>query len=136
MRKILNMTNCFFCKLINFYWRIIALQNFAVFCQISTWISHWDTYITSLLNLLPISLPISPLWVDTETPFEFPKPYSKFLLPIYFTYGNTSFHVILSIHLTLSSPLPISISLFSMSLHCCPVNKFFSTIFLYSIYMC
>ena len=23
-----------------FYWRIIALQNFAVFCQTSTWISH------------------------------------------------------------------------------------------------
>ena len=33
----------------------------------------------------------------------------------YFTYGNVSFHVTLSIHLTLSSPLPLSISLFSMS---------------------
>ena len=33
----------------------------------------------------------------------------------YFTYGNVSFHVTLSIHLTLSSPLPMSISLFSMS---------------------
>ena len=30
-------------------------------------------------------------------------------------YGNVSFHVTLSIHLTLSSPLPMSISLFSMS---------------------
>ena len=31
----------FFIKLIYFFnWRIIALQNFLVFCQISTWISH------------------------------------------------------------------------------------------------
>ena len=36
-------------------------------------------------------------------------------LAIYFTYGNVSFHVTLCIHLTLSSPLPVSISLFSMS---------------------
>ena len=41
--------------------------------------------------------------------------YSKFLLAIYFTYGNVSFHVILSIHLTLSSPLPMSISLLPVS---------------------
>ena len=36
-------------------WRIIALQNFVVFCQTSTWISHRYTYIPSLLNLPPIS---------------------------------------------------------------------------------
>ena len=36
---------------------------------------------------------------------------------IYFTYGNVSFHVTLSLHLTLSSPLPMSISLFSLFLH-------------------
>ena len=28
-----------------FYWKIIALHNFAVFCQTSTWISHRYTYI-------------------------------------------------------------------------------------------
>ena len=44
-----------------FFWRIIALQNFVVFCQTSTWISHRFTYIPSLLNLLPISLRIPPL---------------------------------------------------------------------------
>ena len=44
-----------------FYWRIITLQNFVVFCQTSTRISHRYTYIPSLLNLPPISLPISPL---------------------------------------------------------------------------
>ena len=101
-----------------FYWRIIALQNF-VFCQNSTWISHRYTYIPSLLNLLPISSPIQPLQIDTEPLFEFPEPYSKFLLAIHLTYSNVSFHVTLSIHLTLSSPLPMSISLFSMSCFSC-----------------
>ena len=98
-----------------FYWKISVLQNFVVFCQTSTWISHRYTYIPSFLSLPPISLPIPSLWVDTEPLFEFPEPYSKFPLAIYFTYGNVSFHVTLSIHLTLSSPLAMSISLFSMS---------------------
>ena len=31
------------------------------FCHISMWISHWDTYVPSILNLLPISCPIPPL---------------------------------------------------------------------------
>ena len=50
------------------------------------------------LNLLPVSLPTPPLSVDTGSLFEF---------------HNVSFHVTLSIHL--SSPLCMSISLFSMS---------------------
>ena len=45
---------------------------------------------------------MTPLWVDTEHLFEFPEPYRKLLLPIYFTYGNVSFHVTLSI----ISPFP------------------------------
>ena len=44
-----------------FNWRIIALQNFVVFSQTSTWISHRYTYIPSLLNLPPTSLPIPSL---------------------------------------------------------------------------
>ena len=96
-------------------WRIIALQNFADFCQTSTWISHRYTYIPSLLNRPPISLLIPPLQVDTEPLFEFPETHSKLPLAIYFTYGNVSFHITLSIHLTLSSLLPMSMSLFSMS---------------------
>ena len=59
-----------------FYWRIIALQNFIVFCLTSTWISHRYAYIPSLLNLPPISLPIPPLQVDTEPLFECPEPHS------------------------------------------------------------
>jgi len=42
-----------------FNWRIIGLQNF-VLCQTSTWISHRYTYIPSLLNFPPISLPMHP----------------------------------------------------------------------------
>ena len=33
-----------------FYWRIIALQNFVVFCQTSTWISHRYTYRDCILK--------------------------------------------------------------------------------------
>ena len=41
--------------LINLFFngRIIALLNFAVFCQTATWISHRYTYVPSLLNLPP-----------------------------------------------------------------------------------
>ena len=63
----------------------------------------------------PASLPIPPFSVVTEPLFEFPKSDSKFPLAIYLTYGILSLHVALSLHLTLSSPLPVSISLFSMS---------------------
>ena len=95
---------------------------------------HMYTYIPSLLNLPPVSLPISPLQADTEPLFQFPEPHSKFPLAIYFTYGIVSILVTLSIRLTFSSlsPCPYFLCLF---LHCCPVNEFFSTIFLDSIYI-
>ena len=67
------------------------------------------------MNLPPISLPIPPLQADREPLFEFPGPYSKYLLAIYFTYDNVSFYVTLPIHLTLSSPFPMSICLFLLS---------------------
>ena len=95
----------FFFNLFIVNWRIIALQNFVVFCQTSTWNSHRYTCIPSFLKLPPISLPTSPLQVDTEPLFEFPEPDSKFPLAIYLTYGNVGFHVTLPIHLTLS-PCP------------------------------
>ena len=127
-----------FCFLIIiFNWKITALQYCVGFCQKSTWISHRYTYVPSLLNLPPTSLPIPPLKVVTEMWFEFPESYSKFLLATYFTYGNTCFHVTFSIHPSLSflclpSPLVCSLCFY---LHCCPANKFISIIFLDSIYM-
>ena len=68
-----------------------------------------------------------------QIPFEFPESYSKFPLAIYFTHANVNFQVTLSIHLTHSFPQNVSINLF---FQCCPVNKFISTIFIDSIYMC
>ena len=47
----------FFLVYLFFNWRIIALHNFAVFCQTSTWISHKYAYIPSHLNLPPSHLP-------------------------------------------------------------------------------
>ena len=44
-----------------FYWRIIALQNFVVFCQTLTWINHRYTIYPPFLKLPPISHPIWPL---------------------------------------------------------------------------
>ena len=102
IQNIGSVVALFLKKLLYFYWRIIALQNFAIFCQTSTWISHKYTYILSLLKLPPISLPIPPLEVDAEPMFEFPEPYSKFSMAIYFAYSNVNFHVTVSIHLTLS----------------------------------
>ena len=46
-----SLENVLFCFLIYFYWRIVVLQNFAVFCQTSTWISHRHTYIPSFLSI-------------------------------------------------------------------------------------
>ena len=89
----------------------IALQNFVAFCQTSNE-SAIGMHISPPSHLPPHST----LWVDTEPLFEFPGPDSKFLLAIYLTYGHVSFHVTLSTHLTLSSPLPVSLILFSMSL--------------------
>ena len=63
---------------------------------------------------LPSPIPSHPSRL-IQSPFEYPQLYSKFLLAIYFTYGNVSFHVTGSTHLTLSSPLPMSVSLLSMS---------------------
>ena len=103
-----------FLPLYFFNWRIIALQNFVIFCQTSTRVSHRYTPVPSLSNLPPISLTITPL--DCYRPlFEFPESCRKFPLAIYFTYGNVSFHVTLSTYLThASSPAPTPISLFSM----------------------
>ena len=50
----------FFFFLICFLLQIIAFWNFVSYCQTWTWISHRFTYIPSLLNLPPISLPSHP----------------------------------------------------------------------------
>ena len=58
----------------------------------------------------PSQLPSNPTPVDADPLFEFPEPYSKFPLTIYFTYGNVSFHVTLSHPLLPSPHVPKSIA--------------------------
>ena len=41
-------------------WRIIALQCYIGFCHTTTWISHKYTYVPSLLNLPPSTMPSYP----------------------------------------------------------------------------
>ena len=62
--------NLFFSCVIFFNWRIIALQNFVVFCQMLTWTSHWYTYGPSLLTFKNISkcFPIKLLWLQKSLP--------------------------------------------------------------------
>ena len=43
-----------------FNWRITALHNFVVFCQISAWIIYRYTYVPSLLNVPPSPSPSHP----------------------------------------------------------------------------
>ena len=88
-----------------FYWRIIALQNFAVFCQTSTWMRH--RYIPSHIS--------PPFWTSLPSPSPLHPP-SLIQSPCLSFLSHVSFHVTLSIHLTLSSPLPMSISLFLLSI--------------------
>ena len=97
-----------------FNWRIIGLQNF-VFCQTSKWISHRYTYNPSLLSLPLISLPSHSTRLIQRSYLSFLShtENSCWLSTLHMV--TLSFRVIPSIHLTLSSSLPMSISLFSMS---------------------
>ena len=97
-----------------FNWKIIALQTFVVFCK-----PQYESAIG--VDISP------PFWNSLPSPS--PSHHSRLILSsclsflsytansrwLSFTYDNVSFHVTLSIHLTLSSPFPMSISLFSMS---------------------
>ena len=114
-----------------FYWRIITLQNFVVFCQTSIWCIYPLPF-EPLSHLHPHTTPLgwyrAAVWVSWD--------YSKFPLAIYFAHGNISFHVTLSIHLTLSSPLPTSISLFYVCFSIAALQTNSSVpFFLDSIYM-
>ena len=100
-----------------FNWRIIASQYCIGVYQTSTWISRRFTHGFSHLNTPPTSLPIPPLYVVIEPPFEFLESYSKFPLAILHMVMHVS--MLLSPYLPHSPPFPIlamSISLFSMSM--------------------
>ena len=97
-----------------FYWRILyRIVLFSVKPQHESAIGipmsppSWTSF--------PSPSPSHPSRLITGPCLSFLKHNSKFPLAVYFTCGNVIFHVTLSTHLTLSSPLPMSISLLSVS---------------------
>ena len=73
-----------------------------------------------------------------QSPSLSSESYSKFPLGLYFTYGSVHVSMLLSPLFPPSpsySPCPEVCSL-CLGLHCCPANRFISTIFLDSTYMC
>ena len=71
------------------YWRIIALHNFVVFCQTSTWISHRYTYILFWTSL-PSPAPSYPSRLIQSPCLSFLSQTENSPWLIYFTYGNVS----------------------------------------------
>ena len=70
------LTPCYHLFLFFFFnWRIIALQNFAVFCQTSTWISHRYIYISH------------PFWPSLPSPSP---SHSHLFLTLTALHGETS----------------------------------------------
>ena len=128
-------THCFLSNLF-VYWSIIALQNFVVFCQTSTWSSHGCTYLPTLLNLPPTSLPIPNSRLTKS-------PCLSFLSQTANSCWLSIFHMVLEVSMSLSPYSSPSPPLSSCPYVCplclfvnrCPVNKFFSTIFLDSVYV-
>ena len=58
LAQMLPITYVIFIHLFSFDWRTVALQYYNGFCHTSTWIGHRYTYVPSLLNSSPTSLPI------------------------------------------------------------------------------
>ena len=118
-----------------FNWRIIALQYYVGFCQTLTWISPRCTYIPSLLILLSISHPSR--WLQSPSLSSLSHiAYSHWLFILYMVLYRCPCDSLHFCHPILP-PLtlcPQSVSL-CLHLHCCPVNRIISTIFLDSIYM-
>ena len=85
------------------------------------------------LSLKPPHSPPPPR-LSQNTGFVFPASHSEFPLVTYFTYGNVYISVLLSQIIHLLPRLCPQVCLFQ-HLHCCPVDRFISNIFLDSIYV-
>ena len=102
-------------KFIYFLWKDNCFTDFCCFLSNLNMNQPW-VYIHPLPFELPSHLPSHPTPLGWHrAPVWISWAICKFPLAIYFTYRNVSFHVLLSIHLTLSFPFPMSVSLFSMS---------------------
>ena len=73
----------------------------------------------------------TPSRLSQSTRFEPPVSYNKFPLAICFTYGNDMFQCYsLNLSYHLLHPLCSQVCSLCPCLHCCPENRFISTIFL------
>ena len=120
-----------------FYWEIVALQYCSGFCHTATGISHRYTYVPSLLNLpLTSHLPY-PLGCHGALGWT---PCVTEQMPtgcLFHTWEYICVCPTLWIHPVLSLPhcvrKPV---LLCLRLHCCPADRFISTIFLDSTHLC
>ena len=113
-----------------FYWRITALQYYIGFYHTSTWISHRCTYVPSLLNPTPNSLPLPGLWVVTEHWVALPVSHSKCPLSVSLSYGSAYVLILFSqfappLALPTMPTSPFSVSASPLL----PANRFIDTIF-------
>ena len=116
--------------------RIIALQNCVVLRHTATWITY--RYIYAALPLVPPShLPPHPTPLGCHRALDSSSLYhtanSCWLLS--YIWYFTSFSATLSVHASLLPPLCPQVWSLYLCLHCCPANRFISTISLDSIYM-
>ena len=95
--------------LIYFYRRIIALQNFVVFCQISTWISH---EFSSVQLLSRVRLFATPWIAARQASLSITNSWSSLKLTSIESVMPSS-HLILCRPLLLLPPIPPSIRVFS-----------------------
>ena len=113
-----------------FYWRIIALQNFVVFCQ-TTWISHRYTYSPPFWTSLPSASPSHSSGLTQSPCLSFPSHTANSRwLSISHMVMSVSCYSLHASHPLLPSPHVHKVHFLCLFLHCCPANKFFSTIFL------
>ena len=121
-----------------FDWRIIALQYCFGFCHISTWVSHRCIYIYRLPLEPPSRLPPHLPHLGCYRALDMGSPRHTAI-----STGGVSLHVVTYVFQCdpLNSPHPLLPCLcpqacfLCLHLHCCPADRFISTIFPDSTYM-
>ena len=88
------------------------------------------------LEPLSHSLPSHSSRLSKSTRFELPVSYSKFPPGTYFTYSNVYLSILIYLFHPLLPLLYPQVCSLGLHPHCCPANRFFSTIFLDSIHCC
>ena len=97
------------------YWRIVALQNCADFCQTSTWISGRYTHIPSCWTSLPPPTAPHPSRLSQSTGLSSLNHTANPTSCLFYIRWCKCFYATLSIRPTLSPPSTVSTDLFSVS---------------------